>query len=247
MAFIKHVIKLAQSCWEVRLVFDRYIKDSLKARTRKKRTSGKEVNYKVSDSTNISNISLKQLLSHIETKQELTVYLAKYLIDSLEFINKRYVVTYGQLSKSNIHDFTEDMTVHDHEEADTLIVLHCLDVARRDPFAECIVYSPDTDVFLLLIYHYELLSQVLTFRTGRRNKLRDIDIRSCNEALSPAHVKALLGFHTLTGCDQIGKFYGKSKTYWWKQFLESDNAILAALAELGKIKNISDFLGLKFQ
>ena len=47
---------------EVRLVFDRYISDSFKIRTRRKRTSRKGICYKILDSTNISSISLKSLL-----------------------------------------------------------------------------------------------------------------------------------------------------------------------------------------
>lgn len=228
-------MKLSQNFEEVRLVFDRYIDDSLKERTRKKRTSGKEVRYKVSDSTNIANITLKQLLSHIETKQQLTKYLAKYFIEIITSTNKRYVVTYDKISESNIQDSIEDVATHDHEEADTLIVLHCLNIARQNPFSECTVYSPDTDVFLLLIHHYDMLPQALHFRTGRGKDIRDIDIRSCQEALRPAQVKALLGFHVLTGCDQIGKFNGKSKTFWWKQFVDCDEDMLESLANLGKI------------
>ena len=76
-------------------MFDRYIKESLKAKTRNKRTSGKEVRYKISDVTDISNIRLKQLLSHIDTKQDLTIYLSNHTAKALEEINKRYVITFG--------------------------------------------------------------------------------------------------------------------------------------------------------
>ena len=58
-------------------MFDRYVKESLKARTRRKRTSGKKIRYKVSDSTKILSISIKSLVPHINTKQDLTVYLAE--------------------------------------------------------------------------------------------------------------------------------------------------------------------------
>ena len=57
--FNKKVMFLWQGFQEIRLVFDRYIKDSLKSRIRKKRTSGKEVRYKISDATNIANISFE--------------------------------------------------------------------------------------------------------------------------------------------------------------------------------------------
>ena len=215
-------------------MFDRYIKESLKARTRSKRTSGHEVRYQISDNTNISNIQLKQLLSHIDTKQDLTVYLANHTIEALEEVGKRYVVTYDTLSKTNIDEFA-DLLKHDHEEADTLLVLQCWEIARQNPFTECIVYSPDTDVFLLLVHHFESLPQSLIFRTGKGKDMRDICIRSCFEAIGPSHAKALLEFHTITGCDQTGRFSGKSKSFcWWKQFIDADTDSLNALAELGK-------------
>ena len=42
---------------------------------------------------------------------------------------------------------------HEHEEADMLLILHALDVAKDNPFKECIVLPRDTYVFLLLIYY----------------------------------------------------------------------------------------------
>ena len=59
-AFTRKVIKISPNYREERLVFDRYIKESLKARARRNAfSSGKEIRYKVSDSTKISSISLK--------------------------------------------------------------------------------------------------------------------------------------------------------------------------------------------
>lgn len=61
---------------EVRLVFDRYMKTSLKEQMRTKRTKGKSTYYHVKDITLIQNISLKDFLADIWTKAELTEYLA---------------------------------------------------------------------------------------------------------------------------------------------------------------------------
>ena len=58
---------------EVRLVFDRYIQNSLKSKTRNERSKGKmSTHYRINDQTVITNISLKELLSDIRTKSELT-------------------------------------------------------------------------------------------------------------------------------------------------------------------------------
>ena len=40
-----------------------------------------------------------------------------------------------------------DILHHLHEEADTLLIMHCWEIARKNPFNQCIVYivySPDT-------------------------------------------------------------------------------------------------------
>ena len=60
---------------------------------------------------------------------------------------------------------------HDHEEADTLLILHCHDVAKKHPFSEC---APETEVFLLLIHHF-----------------RNINISKCYETIMPVEATAL--------------------------------------------------------
>ena len=40
--------------------------------------------YKISDTSDVSNISLKQLLAHIETKQNLTEHLAKHMRTAMQ-------------------------------------------------------------------------------------------------------------------------------------------------------------------
>ena len=57
---------------------------------------------------------------------------------------------------------------------------------------------------------------------------RMIDIGNCYEAIGPLRASSVLGFHTFTGCDQTGKFRGKSKSTWWKSFMESSSKTLIA-------------------
>ena len=157
--------------------------------------------------------------------------MAQHAIEALQV--KDFVVTYNLQSETNIFDLEEDLKIHDHEEADTLLILHAINVARRDPFNECIVFSPDTDVFLLLIHYAESLPQVTNFRTGREQDFRDININKCYEAIGTKLANSILGFHTFTGCDQTGRFNGKSKSSWWKIFMKADDRILDALSQLG--------------
>ena len=76
-----------------------------------------------------------------------------------------------------MEDFTQEMMTHDHEEADTLLLLHAADVSARNPFTELHIYSPDTDVFLLTIHKYPILCANTAFdwQTGKNvtNKVKN--------------------------------------------------------------------------
>ena len=76
------------------------------------------------------------------------------------------MVTYDVVSESNIPNFLM-VGEHDHEDTDTLLILHCHDVAKGDPFLKCVVCSPDTDVFLLLFQHFPELTPCTLFLTAR--------------------------------------------------------------------------------
>ena len=219
-------------------MFDRYLHESLKSNTRHHRTSGKEVRYKITDETNLVNTTMKIFLSHVDTKQELTVYLAQKAIPKFSEIGMSHIVTYDIMSVTNIDDVAFGIDVHDHEEADTLLTLHGVKVSHRLPFCECIIYSPDTDVFLLLVHYYPSLPSATKFKTGNGADIRMIDIGNCYEAIGHLRASSFLGFHTFTGCDQTGKFRGKSKSTWWKSFMESNSKTLNALSLLGSSESL---------
>ena len=67
--FIDILINESRGYKQIRLIFDRYMKHSLKEQTREKRTKGKAVHFKISDDTKIENYSMKVFLSHIRTKK----------------------------------------------------------------------------------------------------------------------------------------------------------------------------------
>ena len=160
---------------------------------RKKHTSGYDIHCHIADDTTVANKSLKQLLSNIETKQQLTVSLSEYVISKFEWLGIDYVISYDSVSNTNLGMFIGRNLHHSHEEADTVLIMHCWEIARANPLNQCLVYSPGIDVFLLLIFCYPSFPNALIFCTGKWSNLGDISIDSCYEAL--------LGFHTFTGCD----------------------------------------------
>ena len=102
--------------------------------------------------------------------------------------------------------------VSSQEEADTRIVLHC-------QFADClagrvtnlIVQSPDTDVFILLLYYSDKIKSNIYFETGTGNKRRVIDIKKVAGEVNSDVIKALPGFHAFTGCDCTSAFMRRGK------------------------------------
>ena len=82
--FVQRLVHLSMSYDEIRLLFDRYVQGSLKHKMRAKRTGGNEVQYHVDDTINLAKIPLKQFLSHIQIKSELTDYLADKTTDKLQ-------------------------------------------------------------------------------------------------------------------------------------------------------------------
>jgi len=95
----------------------------LKEQCREKRTSGKQIKYIIKDSTSLEGVKLKEFLSHIETKRDLTTYLAEHVIDSLNKLKKDFVVVNQTKSVSNIEDYPIELLEHNHEEAVTLMIL----------------------------------------------------------------------------------------------------------------------------
>ena len=65
---------------------------------------------------------------------------------------------------------SQELMNHDCKEAYLLLILHALDVAKDNLFKECIILSPDTDLFLLLIYYYQTLPNLAYFQIGKESR-----------------------------------------------------------------------------
>ena len=108
-------------------------------------------------------------MSEIKTKEDLTKYLNIKLYEV--FQNVTFAVSYKFNSVSNISDDAR-LYDHCHEEADTCIVLHSLDVTKRNPFTDLAVYCCDADALPLLLYYFnELCSSTIFCTTDRDIRL----------------------------------------------------------------------------
>ena len=83
-----------------------------------------------------------------------------------------------------------DLRTHCHEEEDSLIVLHGIDITKRDSFQELYINCRDTDVFFLLLYYFDKLST----RTVFNGKNDCVDIGILYETSDKEKVRAFQGF-----------------------------------------------------
>lgn len=83
-----------------------------------------------------------------------------------------------------------------HEEADTRMLYHALNASQH---ANVVIRSPDTDVFILLLYFNSRIPCRLFFETGVKDHARILDINNISHQLGEDKSNALLGFHAFTG------------------------------------------------
>ncbi len=219
--FNKRITKKFQSSDEVRLIFDRYdLPSSLKTATRVRRQAGKDpVFYRITDSTHIAKVPMRRLLSHTETKKELTSYLGKKFFDHAKKTEMRVVVAYGNECQGTHEDVAHLQSTQ--EEADTKIVLHALDAASNGA-TQLLIYSPDTDVLVLCLRRCPELCVKTSFVTGTGQNWREIDLGAISSALGSSKLAALPAFHALSGADVTGSFSGKGKPACWKVFKDEN-------------------------
>ena len=173
-------------------------------------------------------MSLKDLLSASKTKRSVTSMLAHGLLQY--FSRKRafkLVVIYVNKIKGCV--FEEN---HSHEEADTLIPHQVLTSVSENAGREVFVWSPDTDVLVLLLHlvsSCHLGTQThIKFLTGTGTKFREINVVERIKAIGSNKCQGLLGFHNFSDADGGGKFVGISKKTWVDAYMrleEDDPAV----------------------
>lgn len=195
------------SCTRVDLVFDQYRKQSIKEGERQKKGETCSLEVKIhGDSTPIPK-QWQKYISNPKNKENLADFLCTALCKRLpQSLNPRQEVFLAGGFKDGMktvsctqgHYATVPLLRSDHEEADTRILLHVKHASQTHK--RIVVQSPDTDVAVLCVAHFEdLQCQELWFRTGVKDRLRFIPIHLLQSSLGQPLCKALPAFHALTG------------------------------------------------
>lgn len=245
--FVKRIQRMMKGYSEGRIIFDKYVEHSLKDKTRAKRATSAAaavLEYEIHDGMALARISLKELLSSSKTKSQITKHFALALLDAFVGSEQQIVVVEGTSAKSNEpFEVSEDISVHEHEEADTLIPLHVLDTLKEGSERHIDVWSPDTDVLLLLM---DLVgndrlgaSTKLHFITGKGKNHRSIDVIDRVNAIGQMKARGLIGLHHFSGADWGGKWVGISKKTWINAYLAlpNDDPAIQAFIHLGSLNS----------
>ena len=168
---------------------------------------------------------MTRFLSHEKTKADLTDYLAKATLEYQKNAPQLFITSASGHTRSNRNMHFED---NNHEEADTLMICLPAEASQQCPDAQLVFFTPDTDVLILAVAHYDKLCKrmLLSMVSGTE------DIEPIWRALDKEKVQALPIFHAFTGVDNVGKFSGIGKTKWFQQYMKADVDLPRALMKL---------------
>src|SRR6218665_470609 len=126
-------------------------------------------------------------------------------------------------------DYDELIQDNNHEEADTLLIYHAvLPSQRNPPDAQMVLFSPDTDVLMLVIANYDLMlkNTPISMASGVMR------IDPIWRAIGPERAKAFPAFHAFTGADNTGRFSCIGKATWLQVYMKADRNVISSLQML---------------
>ena len=211
--FLPYVEGQLRSVQRVDVVWDKYNADSLKATARSKR--GKGIRRRVKSDTKIPG-NWAAFLRVDENKQELFDFLADQL-GTVDVELGQVISTKGETVVYNRRrEDTSELSPCNHEEADTRLLLHAADAAKCG-FEKLMLRTVDTDVVVLAIaFFHELPLSELWVAFGVGKHLRYVPVHVIASSMGQQKSKALLAFHSFTGCDQTSSFASIGKKKAWE-------------------------------
>ena len=195
--YVKYVrSKYGQSC----IVFDGYQQGpSIKDHEHQRRIGKICADIQLKESLEAHN-SQQAFLSNEKNKSQFISLLTKYLIED------------GQI----VHNSTGD--------ADTLIVKCALEFAIRKN--EVNVVADDTDVLILLIYHWKSnMADIYFYSEAKKSQKKNLvvlKIRDITSKVGQVITANILFLHAWSGCDTTSATYGHGKTALLKKIKDSE-------------------------
>uniref|UniRef100_UPI00358FFA87 uncharacterized protein n=1 Tax=Myxine glutinosa TaxID=7769 RepID=UPI00358FFA87 len=242
LAILRRLVKMAKAnrSQEIHFVTDTYRQVSIKNAERAKGAENGSQLMRIHGQALPQQ--WKKFLSNGENKELLVEYLDETWtkVPTSELRGVKVFLAHGKMC----HSFSPGKEVTDQvlkveephlcstqEEADTRMYLHAACAART--YADVIIVSPDTDVFIIGIALQSIVPTHMYFHTGRGVNSRTIDLQSVRDSIGDDVSQALIGLHCFTGCDSVSSFYGKGKKKAFNLLLK-ERELCSTLKDLGK-------------
>lgn len=222
--FMPYINRKIKSLCRIDIVWDEYIAYSLKEMTRSKR--GKGVRWHVDPETRLPT-NWQAFLRIDSNKAELFGYLAEKLVAADECQDKQIITTKWLAVLSNTPRETPDLSLCNHEEADTKLLLHAADAAKQG-YKKIMIQTVDTDVVVLAVSMVQDIDvNELLVSIGVGKHLRYLAVHEISNSLGKNKSRALQGFHAFTGCDQTSAFAAKGEKTAWETWKSLDDVTSA--------------------
>ena len=190
----------------VDLVWDQYFKESFKAQARGER--GKGIRFRVDADTRLPS-NWRGFLRNSDNKVELFNYMSKSLAAMEIPDGRELIATYGRGVICTKEQATDDLEECGEEEADTRLLLHAADAARKG-FKRIMIRTVDSDVVAVAASKLDTLNVKLWLAIGK-GAIKNTYPLNCLFFRTSKKPIALPVFHAFTGCDTVSAFRNKGK------------------------------------
>ena len=183
----------------VDIVFDQYIKGSVKSQTRQSRGCGSRIAVKPGVKM---PRNFKQFLSEESNKEELFNMLATNLV-SIESPGKEIFCTLKDKVLSSVgEESVVSISPSSHEEADAQLLLHASDAAMHG-HSKVVIKTVDSDVISIALFAFPRIAEAeeLWIEYGSGKNLQYLPIHELYSKLPTGVSELIPFFHSFTGCD----------------------------------------------
>ena len=239
---LRHVTShFSDSCTRVDVLFDRYVKNSIKGGTRDKRKEKKSTGIRCNVDSRDQRIGNWERCIIIEDKKaSLAHFLSTEISENYSAPPGRELVISGGFKKplkvwssdTSRQDIRE--LASDQEEADTRIVLHARDAAARG-YNQVNILCRDTDVLVLLLAHREQLCQEIWIFAGTLRQRRYIPVHRISLSERTRGSRFWHFMPSTAVIRQVSSMVGKASA--WKVFEDVPDL----LEHLGEAKSVLTF------
>jgi len=223
--FVNKVVRICGKPARLDIVLDTYLEGSVKDSERLRRLDETPIEINNLQSATLLPVKMSSFWGSSSNKTKLQTELRQVMKDragdilpqgnivlSATGIEGRIQMQPSQSVSGNTVHEVADLNI-DAEEADVRIMIHVLHCARSG-IKRVVVLANDTDILVLLLYHWHTFQThgllELWMRGGSGDTTRYIPVHTLATNLGQATCKILIALHMLTGADTTSKLGTKS-------------------------------------